>query len=300
MSEAGHLDVATALRRYEAIRARLPSPAFPSSSRTLTGLGRMLDEFDGAILDSFGVLNVGETAIAGAARCLDAMRAAGKKLCVLTNAASYTRQDAVAKYRRLGLAIGPEEVVSSREVALAHLDRVAPGIRWAAISARGDRFGDAEPRLASLLEGEVAWEEAEGFLMLSSERWTEPLQDRLVAALAAKPRPVVVANPDLVAPRETGLTREPGFWGHDLWDRTGLAPRFFGKPYAEAFEAARARIGGGRLLMVGDTLHTDILGGRDAGMTTILVTDHGLMRGTSVHGEIGRTGIVPDVIVPAI
>ena len=31
--------------------------------------------------------------------------------------------------------------------------------------------------------------------------------------------------------------------------------------------------------MVGDSLHTDILGGAAAGMTTVLITDHGLFRG---------------------
>jgi predicted HAD superfamily phosphohydrolase YqeG len=49
--------------------------------------------------------------------------------------------------------------------------------------------------------------------------------------------------------------------------------------------------------MVGDTLHTDVLGGRAAGMGTILVTDHGLFAGLDIARFIGRSGIVPDSIV---
>jgi ribonucleotide monophosphatase NagD (HAD superfamily) len=49
--------------------------------------------------------------------------------------------------------------------------------------------------------------------------------------------------------------------------------------------------------MVGDTLHTDILGGAQAGWKTVLVTDHGLLRGENVEQAIARSGIVPDYIV---
>ncbi|MFD1810358.1 HAD hydrolase-like protein [Gemmobacter lanyuensis] len=50
--------------------------------------------------------------------------------------------------------------------------------------------------------------------------------------------------------------------------------------------------------MVGDTLHTDILGGQAAGHGTILVTDHGLFKGRDVapssrHPASGPTGSSP-------
>ena len=126
------------------------------------------------------------------------------------------------------------------------------------------------------------------------------MQARLAAELTRNPRPLVVGNPDLVAPRESGLTIEPGYWAHELQDRTGIAPRFFGKPYAEAFAIALAGSMGGRYAMIGDTLHTDILGGQAAGLETILVTDHGLFAGRDATAYVSRSGIVPDVMMPSI
>jgi HAD superfamily hydrolase (TIGR01450 family) len=291
------LDATAAFERYEAIRPRLPEAAFPSESRRYDTLAEASEPYEGLVLDAFGVLNIGDRPIPGAVERIAELRVRGMALCVLTNAASYTRAEAQAKYRRLGFDFTPEEVVSSRDVAAAHLALVAPNACWAAIAAAGDGFADIGARVADLLDDAALWADADGFLFLSSARWTPALQTRLVEALARRPRPVVVANPDLVAPREGGLTVEPGFWGHDLQDRTGQAPHFFGKPYPEAFGAVRERLGAGRLAMVGDTLHTDVLGGRAAGMGTILVTDHGLFAGLDVGPFAQRSGIVPDSIV---
>ena len=275
------LPLGEAWSRYEAIRNRLPSVTPRGiTTRRADCLLDVAAEFDGFIFDSFGVLNVGDVAINGAAECLGALRRLGKPFRVLTNAASYTGDVAFEKYRRMGLDVARAEIVSSRDVAFAHLGAVASGVRWGAIAAEEDVFADIPgTAIIDLLSQDGAWEVAEGILFLSAARWNGSLQDRLVAELIRRPRPVVIGNPDLVAPREGGLTVEPGFWAHDLQDRTGIEPRLFGKPYPEAFSIARDSMGPGRHAMIGDTLHTDILGGQAAGLSTILVTDHGLFAG---------------------
>ena len=48
--------------------------------------------------------------------------------------------------------------------------------------------------------------------------------------------------------------------------------------------------------MVGDTLHTDVLGGAAIGVKTILITEYGLFAGKDVAGYIKDSGIVPDWI----
>lgn len=295
------LTVDAAFNRYEAIRNRLPIAAVGRPTRHVQDLLEVADAYDGFLFDSFGVLNVGETAIPGAARCLDMLRRSGKCVRILTNAASYTGETALAKYQRLGFDVAPAEIVSSRDVTFAHLGDVAAGLIWGAISAAGDGFQDAAgAELFDLLEPAADWDRAEGIVFLSSARWTSTLQDRLVSELTRRPRPVIIANPDLVAPREGGLTIEPGFWAHNLQDRTGIVPRLFGKPYGEAFTIALDGMPPGRHAMIGDTLHTDILGGQAAGLDTILVTDHGLFAGRDCAPFIRRSGIVPTLSMSSI
>ena len=291
-------DAEAAFRRYEQVRSRLPFATYPLASRHLPTLSEAADLWDGFVLDAFGVLNVGETAIPGAVARMQELRGRGKRLCVLTNAASYTRAALLAKYHRLGYDFTLSEVVSSRDVAVARMARW-PGAHWAAISEKGDSFADIPARLTDAIEHPDAFHTADAILFLSSNRWTPALQETLANALSRNPRPLVVANPDLVAPREDGLSLEPGLYAHDLIDRLGTEVHWFGKPFAEGFADVCDRIGlpPGRLAMVGDTLHTDVLGGAAAGMGTVLVTRHGLFAGLDTAPFIAASGIVPDVIV---
>ncbi len=91
---------------------------------------------------------------------------------------------------------------------------------------------------------------------------------------------------------------EPGLYAHAIADVADLHPRWFGKPFPDAFAEARRRLPGipaHRIAMVGDTLHTDVLGGAAAGMGTVLITAHGLFAGLDVAPYIARSGIRPTV-----
>ena len=109
---------------------------------------------------------------------------------------------------------------------------------------------------------------------------------------------MIIANPDLVAPRETGLSLDPGYYGHALMDATGHMPVFLGKPFAPVFQRVEAALpkaqDRGRIVMVGDTLHTDILGAAARGWRTVLATGHGVFAGMDVAPFIAKSGIRPD------
>ncbi|MEM1318172.1 MAG: HAD hydrolase-like protein, partial [Pseudomonadota bacterium] len=124
------------------------------------------------------------------------------------------------------------------------------------------------------------------------------------ASLQQNPRPVVVANPDVIAPLETAFSTESGFVAHRLADLLGSDIEFHGKPFPSVFDLVErclpADQPGDRICMIGDTLHTDVLGGAQAGWQTVLVSDHGLFRGFDTASFIEESGIVPDWIVPSI
>ncbi|MBL4891119.1 MAG: HAD hydrolase-like protein [Rhizobiaceae bacterium] len=79
---------------------------------------------------------------------------------------------------------------------------------------------------------------------------------------------------------------------------------FHGKPSSSVFDIVEERLAGEfsrqRICMIGDTLHTDILGGAARGWKTILVSDHGMFKGLDANEYVERNGIVPDWIVPTI
>lgn len=303
MSGDQGIDPANAFAAYLRVRDRLPA---------MTGSGRaiqarfcdIVDPFDLILFDAYGVLNVGETAIAGAAATISALRKAGKSVGVVSNSAAYPKAHMMARYAKLGFDFAPDEVVTSRDALLQRIT-CEPQRHWGVMLNPDSDLGELTSLNATLLtDAPAAYDQVDGFLLIGADGWTGQRQTLLETALARVPRPVFVGNPDLVAPRENGLSLEPGWFAHKLADATGITPVFLGKPFPEIFDLAMKRfdtnIAPARVLMVGDTLHTDILGGRQAGFGTALVTAHGALRGLDVDDAIKTSDIVPDFIVDHI
>ena len=78
-----------------------------------------------------------------------------------------------------------------------------------------------------------------------------------------------------------------------------LALEFFGKPFPNIFDLAYQRVGPidkGRVVMVGDSLHTDILGAQAVGIASVLVTQYGLFAGRDFRSAVANTGVAPEFV----
>lgn len=286
---------------YEAVRHRLP-PTRPQSEtyQRIETLADIADQYDVFLLDAFGVLNIGEAAIPGTVERVADLRKAGKRVMVVSNAAGFPHAALMEKYARLGYDFAPEDVVTSRLTLLAGLAGRSD-LHWGLMATRSAGLRDLEGlNLTYLEEDPEAYKTVDAFLMVGSAAWTEARQSLLEQALAERPRPVLVGNPDIVAPRETGFSTEPGHFAHRLADRTGVLPEFFGKPFQNIFDIAFERLGPverSRVIMVGDSLHTDILGAQAAGVGSALVSGYGFFADQDAEAAVERSGIVPNFIV---
>lgn len=289
-----------AVARYEAIQQRLPQSSFPAQSQHRAHLGELIDEIDCFVLDGFGVLNIGEETVPHAVERVNHLRAIGKQVRVLTNGASFPVERTIAKYLGWGMPFMNTEVVSSRDALARELQKFQH-LRWGFAAIAQSNLTPLAVNHVALADDIDDYDSCDGFVLLGTQSWNEHRHQLMVDSLSRKSRPVLVGNPDLVAPLVAQLSREPGLYAHALQDAAVAEPQFFGKPFDNAFAVVRESISGidpQRIAMVGDTLHTDILGGAQAGWKTVLVTGHGLLKGLDVEAAIGRSGIRPDYIVP--
>lgn len=264
--------------RYEEVRARFPDVSALEASLSITSLLDIADQVDAFVFDAFGVLNVGETMIPGADIRLDQLRARGCAIRILTNAASYDREGAIAKFKRLGLRVEDDEIITSREAALQDLSEG----HWGVIAAETDPLNDLPGNVTRLKDNSNHYDKVEQFLFLSTADWTSSRQALLVSSMQQRPRKVLIANADLAAPRDNGFSIEPGHYGHQIADQFPGYVHFFGKPFPEVYdliEASLPSLTPERIAMCGDTLHTDILGAAARGWRTVLVTQDGLFAG---------------------
>lgn len=291
-----------AFKAYEAIRHRLPAASRQGAAEKASGLLALADRFDAFVLDGFGVLNVGESAIPGAVDVVTELQRMGRTVIVLTNAAGYPKTRLMQRYAGLGFSFDPANVVSSRQVLL-HALQQRPKQRWGIMAAT--KFGQDELEdhdITFLAEDPAVYDQMDGFILFGSSDWTLERQALIERALQDRPRTVLVGNPDIVAPVEGGMSWEPGHYAHNMADASGVKPEFFGKPFKAAFDTVLdimpAEIDRNRIAMVGDTLQTDVLGGLAAGIDTILVTDHGFFANADFKKGIELSGISPDFIIP--
>ncbi len=271
----------------------MPQAVTTPGFQDISSLIDIADQASAFVFDAFGVLNVGETLIDGADRRLDELRALGRDIRILTNAASYDRTGAIEKFQRLGLSIEDEEIITSRDACLAAL---TPGL-WGVVAAPEDRLGDIGSNWRRLGDSPSDYDGLDGVLFLSASGWTDARQNMLLAALLKSPCPVLIANADLVAPRDTGFSLEPGYFGHLLVDHGVGNVRFFGKPFPEVYDLVERSLPDtppDQIIMCGDTLHTDIMGAAARNWRTVLVTRDGLFSGHDTEIFCQRSGLYPD------
>ena len=299
------INTADAIQRYCEIRHRLPSATHPQASVYVNNLSDLVDEFDLFVLDGFGVLNVGATPVPGAAERIERLRAAGATVVVLTNGATSPVEKTVTKYTGWGMMFDETSVVSSRDALIHGMQQAGRDFLSWGVAGTSFAADDQLPGQCHLLEDDDhAYNECDGFVLLSTLDWNPSRQEKLVNALRERARPVLVGNPDLVAPHPEGLSMEPGWYAHQLADELvnqlkPVEPVFFGKPFSNAFDAVTRRypdFESKRIAMVGDSPHTDILGGAAAGWRTVLIQQHGLCKTHDLETVFEQSGIRPDFV----
>ena len=288
-----------AWRLYRAAEIRLPRPPAPQTLpalRRVAGLRTLLSEgrYDAVILDAWGVLNLGDAPIPAARDAFAALRASGLAVRVLSNDAGSDPPESSARHTRRGFDVKPEEIVFG-------LDLMEPTLAVLGIAAEdcvlvAPRPAPRDPLTSRMLDLDAPGAlEAAAIVLLSTVGYTAATDERLRVLLRHRLRPMLVCNPDIVSPEPVGIALEPGLFAHRLADDLGVEPIFLGKPFPGVYDAVMATLPGirrSRVLCVGDTLHTDVLGGAAAGMATLLV-ESGFFRGEDVVARCAEAVITP-------
>ncbi len=255
-----------------------------SAFRTLSGIGEVAERYDGVILDLWGCIHDGVRPFAGVAEALRRLKAAGKRVLVVSNAPRRS-QAVVESMERLGLARALYDgVLSSGEVT------------WQALARRDDpwhaRLGTrcfhiGPERDFGLLEGNgltrVAEVDAAEFVLVTGPNddslGVEDHADILMAAVRRR-LAMVCANPDLDVVRGGARLVCAGALAA-RYVAAGGEVRYHGKPYASVYDRGLEWLGVGaraRVLAVGDSRRTDIAGALAAGLDCAFIPG-------GVHGE---------------
>lgn len=300
------LNFTQAIEAYLHYAPRLPQVAVnavPAQTDYVDNLLSIADQFDLIVFDAFGVLNSGPNAIPGAVKAVATLQQMGKKLAVVTNDASSSAEAILGRHRKRGFDFNSENLISSQQFIATMMNAHVDITHWGAMAPTFWPFDVLPDHVEPLGEDRALYDAVGGFVLIDSENWSDAQQKMLEESLAANPRPILVGNPDICAPMGDFLSVESGYFAHLAADACGVMPECVGKPYHHVFEEILRRNPGidrERVLMVGDTVHTDVLGGLAAGIKTLLVHQGGFLDGQDIEGVFARSGLRPHFCARAI
>jgi HAD superfamily hydrolase (TIGR01450 family) len=261
--------------------------------------------------DSYGVLKNYRGLIEGVQETIDFLETNGIIFRILTNDASRSQEQQAAAFDTLGLhGISADKIITSGMMAKQYLELKIKTGKVAYLGTTNAAQYILQANLECVPISEIDEHDLDtimAMVFLDDEGfdWNYDI-NRTVNLIRRKNIPVIVANSDNLYP----VTK------NDVSIATGgiaklvesiISKKFihFGKPDSQMFNFAFDdinRVGNFRkdeILMVGDTLHTDILGGNKFGVRTTLVLS-GNTTQQDADMAIRSSGIIPDYICSTI
>ena len=310
--------------------ALAPKECMPEPPRV--HMADLLDRYDAFCFDGYGTLyNRGSFVYPGAMEWFQMLRRAGKHLRLVTNAASDVDEVLARDADKRGFDFSTEETISSGSLLRELAERLRRGERADGNATAGIVNGCAGGTAAKPLElrevyyigretGKHVLEACgitavamdavpvEPIVAISSAKDTPEMYARAVKILQRPGAILLVLNSDAWAPKipdENGVTvREPvsGALSERLRRASmceanggvGCETYYLGKPFPQIWERVKASLpADSRVLMIGDTLGTDVFGAKVAGFDSALVIGRNVPAAELEADEVAL-GIRPD------
>jgi len=256
-------------------------------TQIIAKLAEISDNYDAVFCDLWGCLHNGVAPFPDAVAALQAFRAKGGRVILLTNA---PRPKSSIIKQLDGMAVPRDawdDVVTSGDAAQYAMLTGAVGHKVHFIGAEKDEpfFTDFADDLKAVAASNppierVATKDAEGLVVTGlADDLTETPEDYRATLLLAKNLglPMLCANPDIIVHWGDKLLYCAGALAKMYEDMGGTA-LYFGKPHPPIYDLARRRLQAvagadeARILCIGDGIHTDVQGAMGEGLDALFVT----------------------------
>ena len=267
----------------------------------------IIDKYKVVFFDAFGVLKNYNGILPGIEKTFEYLEARGKEYYIVTNDASRSPAQLAESYHKSGLSIiKAERIISSGMLTKEYLDlQVRDGIVAYLGTTKSAHYIESSGLhtlpVSEINESNIDKVNALVFLDDEGFDWARDL-NKAVNLIRKRTIPVIVANTDRAYPL-TISDVSIAIGGIAAMIESVVGKQFirFGKPDSQmfmfAYDMAREqlRVNKTDIVMVGDTLNTDILGGNKFGLDTVLVLS-GNTLAKDVSTRITATVIAPTYI----
>ena len=246
----------------------------------IPSLSDLKNKIDVFAFDQWGVLHDGEHPYKGAINCIKDLSQTSSKIYIITNSGK-REKDNLSRIVKMGFENEwIDNIISSGETAWKAIESFnlpikfnypincytiarnqKDGLNWLKNNSGGIHVSNVLNADLILLLGIPDESKASDFNKILDQSFSKNI-------------PLLCANPDLISPRHGGkLVISSGTIAQNYHEKGGIV-LMFGKPYSPIFNdlflLSKVK-DKKRIAVIGDSLEHDILGGNQAGMTTVLV-----------------------------
>jgi NagD protein len=244
----------------------------------------------GYLIDMDGVIYRGSELIPGAPEFISYLQDADIPYLFLTNNSTFTPLDVVVKLRKFNINTSVEHVYTSALATAAFVDRQRP---------HGTAFVIGEGGLLNALNdvGYAISKEHPDYVIVGEGRVLNFELVEQAHRCIAEGAALLSTNADTWCPTDSGPRPGCGAIVALLESATNTRAYHVGKPNPWMMRAARKRMGlsTDEVIMIGDTMETDIRGATDLGFTSILV-----LTGSTAVEDLRRSPFTPTRVVNSI
>jgi HAD superfamily hydrolase (TIGR01458 family) len=248
-----------------------------------------MGSIDAVLLDIDGVLVTSWEALPGAPETIEWLREHDVPFRLITNTTTHTRAALADALTKAGIAVSPDEVVTSVVATAEYLRSAHHGARVFVLSD-----GDARADLEGV---DVVDDDADVVVLGGAyEGFDYPAVNHVFRTIM-NGASLVAMHRNMYWRTSEGLQLDGGAYVAGLEEATGRRAVICGKPSPEFFASARAQLGvdADRTAMVGDDIDADVLGAQAVGLTGVLVRT-GKFRQEDLEGAKGAPDHVLDSV----
>ncbi len=268
----------------------------------------IVKNYKAVFFDAFGVLKNHQGLIPGIINTFEYLDRKEIKYYLLTNDSSRSPEMLAQWYQDRGVRqVTADKILSSGMVAMEYFKlKVSNGNSVAYLGTENSAHYIETAGLKTVAVKNIDLnniDHIESFAFLDDEgfNWNEDI-NKAINLLRKKNMAVVVANTDINYPvNQNDVSIAIGSLADMVEKIIGKSFIRFGKPDAQMFLLAYERalqdidVKRNEILMVGDTLHTDIMGGNKFGLDTVLVLSGNTLP-EMAQIRISSSGIIPTFI----
>lgn len=246
------------------------------------------------ILDMDGTIYLGGKLLNGSKEFLELLDKQNKKHLFVTNNSSKSVIDYVIKLNRLGIEAKEADILTSGEATCIYLNKQKTNANVYVVGT-DELLNEFYRYRFNVINDTDMFPD---YVVLGFD--TSLCYKKIWKAcdFIRQGVPFIATHPDFNCPIENGgFMPDCGSMIEMFKASTGVSPKIIGKPYKEIVDVIFEKTGfnPGDIAIVGDRLYTDIMTGKNSGITSILV-----LSGETKQEDIKNSETYPDVILNSV